>query len=294
LKRSIRPDSKSQSDLNEMNDEEGDLVDDGEFNDAYTNDNAGIDVENVRIKKEAKSKKPHSSQHKPNLNESNFSSSSSPTPSSPTTSNQSSLPSPIESGHCKQKPNKYHDNSQNSKKCKKQKVSANNDSNTKHQTNQNHQYQMTKYNTNDSTNAVSASNISLGVSTLKRLFPNTKSSYLEKVLYSCNGDLIFASQQLSAEVKPVGNNISNQSSSQNYRNQQSPIPQQNYNQHLLSMANPSSPSENMKSYQSALMSTLANNGSPSNSPGNAYNHQYQQPHYSNQASYNIRQHPRPT
>lgn len=51
LKRSIRPDSKSQSDPNEVDEEDEDLVDDSQFNEGYNNHNHDIDVDNVQIKK---------------------------------------------------------------------------------------------------------------------------------------------------------------------------------------------------------------------------------------------------
>ena len=117
---------------------------------------------------------------------------------------------------------------------------------------------------------VSASNISLGVSTLKRLFPNAKSSYLEKVLYTCNGDLVFASQTLSSEQQNPNNH------------------QQQQQQHLLSLANTSAslPPQsintsypfNNTSYQSGLMSSLnsnTHNNSQSGSSPASFNQYHQ-------------------
>lgn len=117
---------------------------------------------------------------------------------------------------------------------------------------------------------ISESSISLGVSTLKRLFPSVKSAHLEKVLYSTNGDLVLASQKLSQQQhnqQQQSNSTFNEMTSNSTNN------------HLLSLANqippimnktanPASFSPNLfgtqqdnmslKSYQSALLSSLNN------------------------------------
>jgi len=111
-----------------------------------------------------------------------------------------------------------------------------------------------KSTTNDSNNAVSASNISLGVSTLKRLFPTAKSSYLEKVLYSCSGDLIYASQQLNAEQQNK-----QQPPKQHQQQQQQTSHLNAYSPHLLSLSSPGNNNNNnnsadvIKSYHTALI-----------------------------------------
>ncbi len=50
LKRSIRPDSKSQSDHNDMEDEE-DLVDENDYDEGLHYNSSGIDAENSQVKK---------------------------------------------------------------------------------------------------------------------------------------------------------------------------------------------------------------------------------------------------
>jgi hypothetical protein len=70
----------------------------------------------------------------------------------------------------------------------------------------------------ESASSISASSISLGVSTLRRLFPNTKANYLEKVLYACNGDLMLASQQLNAEQQQHKLNVLSSAASNSAHN----------------------------------------------------------------------------
>lgn len=106
------------------------------------------------------------------------------------------------------------------------------------------------------------------------------------MLYSCNGDLVYASQQLNIELQK---NV--QSTTQHNQFNQSSISQNtnnSYNQHLLSLANPtgnnvSNNLPDMKSYQSAIMSTLNGQSSASASPS-SYS-QYHQ-HFTNQTNNN--------
>ena len=209
--------------------------------------------------------------------------------SSPSTSASSSLSSPIEN---ETKAN-YEANSYGIENTKKLKVSTDMSKSSKKQrlgqsnestksTSKMSPISPTSEPKSNSSSTI-ASNISLGVTTLKRLYPNLKSSYIEKVLYSSDADLVVASQQLASEqhTKPSDSNINGMS----------------HHGNLLSMANsqinvsssspmsssmPASPlsssnllqeAPHLKNYHSSLMSFNGSNGYPKqNSSSPTYSH----------------------